>query len=121
MNDEEDRERQSHLEMQLNFPCTYSIGLAKSLEVYAVAFQGGKRSIPVAIVGLVVTHGEGLCDRKVDGLQLSCKVVRGVQTGGVLVAHWHREALDDVCSSPGFLQLLLLDNKLVDTGRETER
>lgn len=59
-----------------NILCTYAVCLAKSLKVYAVAFQRRKRSIPVAIVGLVVTHGEGLCDGQVDGLQLGCKVVR---------------------------------------------
>lgn len=104
-----------------NFLCTYPICLAQSLEVYAVAFQGRKWSIPVAIVGFVVAHCERLCDGQVDGFQLGCKVVRGVKTGSVLVAHWDREAFNDVCSSPCFLQLLLLDNKLIDTRRERGR
>lgn len=99
------------------FFCTYSICLAQSLEVYAVALQGRKRGVPVAIVGLVVAHRERLRDGQVDGLQLGCKVVRGVQTGSVLVADGDREAFNDVRSSPGFLQLLLLDNQLVDTKR----
>lgn len=115
-------DRSGHMyRCNFNFVCTYSVCLAKSLEVYAVAFQGRKRSIPVAVVGFVVAHREGLRDGQVDGFQLGCEVVRGVQAGRVPVAHGDREALDDVCSSSCFLQLLLLDHKLIDTRRERGR
>lgn len=103
-------------------PCghTYSIGFAECLEVDAVAFQRGKRRVPVAIVCLVVTHCEGLCDRQVGRLQLSSKVVQGIQAGGVPIAHRHRKALDDVSCPPWFLKSFLLDNQLVNTGQDRE-
>lgn len=54
---------------------TYSIGFAECLEVDAVAFQRGKRRVPIAIVCLIVTHCKRLCDRQISGLQFSSKVV----------------------------------------------
>lgn len=100
---------------------TYSIGFAECLEVDAVAFQRGKRRVPVAVVCLIVTHCKGLCDGQVGGLQFSSKVVQRVKAGGVPIAHGHRETLDDVSCPPWLLKSLLLDHQLIDTGQDIEK
>lgn len=97
---------------------TYSICFAECLEVDAVAFQRGKRWVPVAIVCLVVTHCKWLGDRQVGRLQFSSKVVQRIEAGGIPIAHRHRKALNDVSCPPWLLKPLLLDNQLINTGQE---
>lgn len=59
-----------------NFRHTHPVGLADSLVVDAIALVGQQWSIPVALIGLVVSDGES--QRAVDAgrWELSSEVIR---------------------------------------------
>lgn len=57
---------------------THPVGCADSLVVDAVALLRQQRGVPVAVIGLVVPHSEGLWRMDASGGELSSEVVLGV-------------------------------------------
>lgn len=96
----------------------HPIGFAQGLEVNAVALGRRERGVPVAIVGLVVTYGEGLNHSQVGGRELRRKVVGRIQDGGILEADGDGEALLRVGCPPHLLLAFLFHHQLVDTGEK---
>lgn len=94
---------------------TYPIGSASSLEVNSVAFMGEQGSVPVSIIGLIITNGERLSRLEAVCWKLCSEVVLRVQYGSVLEVNRHWVALQDfrrLFSSSG---TFLLNNDLIDT------
>lgn len=101
--------------------CTYPIGFAHGLKVNAVALDGREGGVPEAIVGLVVTHGEGLHHSQAGGKQLGGKVVRRVEDSGVPETDGHREAFAHVHCPPRLLLTLLLHYQLIGAAERENR
>lgn len=106
-----------------NFWDTHPVGRADSLVVDAVAFLRQQRGVPVAVVGLVVPHGEGLGRVDAAGGELSSEVVLGVQQRGVLEVNGNRVAAQDFRGASRSAWTFLLHHHLVrtaNTGTQTE-
>lgn len=103
---------------------THPVGSADSLVVDAVAFLRQQGGVPVAVVGLVVAHGEWL--RRVDacGGELSGEVVLRVQQRGVLEVDGNWVAAQDLRCAPRSAWSLLFHHHLVrtvNTQKDTKR
>lgn len=94
---------------------TNPVGSADSLVVDAVAFLRQQGGVPVAVVGLVVAHGERLWRVEARSRELSSEVVLWVQERGVLEVDGNRVAAQDLRRAPHSARSLLLHHHLVCT------
>lgn len=94
---------------------THPVGCADSLVVDAVAFLWQQGGVPVAVVGLVVAHGEWLWRVDACGGELSSEVVLRVQERGVLEVNGDRVAAQDFCRASCPAWTFLLHHHLVRT------
>lgn len=97
---------------------THPSEVAHSLEVDKVAFAGVQRAVPVAIISVIVAHGEGACLLQAAGWQLGCVVVW--RSSGLCLTMGHRqwETVLEPQLPLHFLPSLLLNHHLVCTGQQ---
>lgn len=100
---------------------THPVGCADSLVIDAVAFLRQQRGVPVAVVGLVVTHSKRL--RRVDpcSRELSSEVVLGVQQRGILEVNGNWVAAQDFCCASCSAWTFLLHHHLVGTANTMQK
>ena len=92
---------------------THPSEVAHGLEVDEVALARVQGSVPVAVVGVVVPHGEGAGLRQAAGGQLRRVVVRRPPRLGLGVRHGQRETLLQPQLPLHLLHALLLHHHLV--------
>lgn len=99
---------------------SYPSEVGGGLEVDQVVLGGVQRAVPVAVVGVVVAHGEGRGLGEAAGCQLGCVVVGGRLAGRRAVGAGRREAVGGAqLSSPHLAGAVLLHHHhLVGTGRK---
>lgn len=102
---------------------SYPSEVAGGLEVDEVILGGVQGAVPVAVVGVVVAHGEGRGLRQAAGGQL-CRVVMGGPSGGGAVGAGCGEAVHGAHLPPPHLPgpVLLHHHHLVraEEGAETQ-
>lgn len=92
---------------------THPVGGADGLVIDAVAFLGQQRGVPVAVVGLVVAHGERLWRVDARRRELRGEVVLRVQQRGILEVNGNWVAAQDLCCAPRSAWTFLLHHHLV--------
>lgn len=88
------------------------------LKVDEVVLGGVQRAVPVAVVSVVVTHGEGSGLWQTAGSQLSCVVMWRPFGLRLIVGVWCRETVDSTQLPPPHLTgtILFHHHHLVSTG-----
>lgn len=95
---------------------THPFEVAHGLEVDEIGLLGLQGRVPVATVGLVVPHGEGLGLGEAAGRQLCPEVVHGAAGHGVVEGERHREAFLPPQLPLQLLGPVLLHDHLVGAG-----
>lgn len=93
--------------------------VAGGLKVDEVVLGGVQWAVPVAVVGVVVAHGEGRGLGQTAGSQLSCVVMRGPFGLRLVVGVWCGETVDGAQLPPPHLTgtILFHHHHLVGTER----
>lgn len=79
---------------------SHPVGRADRLIVDAVALVRQQRKVPVAVIRVVVSHGEGQWALNPAGRELCCEVILRVQHGCVLEVDGDWITPQNLCSSP---------------------
>lgn len=96
---------------------SYPSEVAGGLEIDEVVLGGVERTVPVAVVGVIVAYGEGCGLRQAAGGQLSCVVMGGSFGLGLVVGVRGGEAVHGAHLPPSHLTgaVLLNHHHLVGT------